>query len=66
MIRKKTSRVGSVAKKKILHKKLVGVAIFCGRRLFKENNRGSWKHPFEKYAPQVGSFPQVGVNIQTI
>ena len=25
---------------------------------------GGWTNPFEKYARQIGSFPQVGMNIK--
>ena len=27
---------------------------------------GGWTNPFEEYARQIGSFPQVGVNIKNI
>ena len=27
---------------------------------------GGWTNPYEKYACQIGSFPQVGVNIKNI
>ena len=27
---------------------------------------GGWTNPFEKYARQIGSFPQIGVKIKNI
>ena len=27
---------------------------------------GGWTNPFEKYAPQIGSFPQKGMNIRSV
>ena len=27
---------------------------------------GGWTNPFEKYARQIGEFPQIGVKIQKI
>ena len=29
---------------------------------YKYNPIGGWTNPFEKYARQIGSFPQVGIN----
>ena len=40
--------------------------LFLEGRAFKLQLVGGWTNPSEKYARQIGSFPQVGVKIKHI